>query len=118
MSLIFSLVEFLIFGIITLDTLGFIVAYKKKPQNADHDDYTRVCFTWVFVLAIRTLMCCGSTGFFAGIFSLVALAAKVYVTIPKIGGANKVYTMLFKEAFVQKQIKSIQEKFMPKAASS
>jgi hypothetical protein len=107
MSFLLQLAEFVLLSIVTLDTLGFIAELRKNSAKTDKRDYVRVCFTWVFLLALRSLacgLCC--CGYFGGLFKMLFFGGKVYVSVPAIGGTETLYNLLveqnvLKEYFTQ-----------------
>jgi hypothetical protein len=104
MSFLLNLAELLLMGIVALDTLGFIVNNRKNPQSSDVKDFTRLCFTWVFFLVLRAVICGSCGGFFGAILYYVAFAAKVYISVPVLGGTEKLYNMLLEQNVVKHYI--------------
>jgi hypothetical protein len=100
MSFLLILGDFLLTFIVAIDTLGFIVNNRKNPSKSDQKDYVRLCFTWAFHFALKSLVCGSCTGFFGKLFAIIALAAKAYVSIPVLGGAQKLYSTLIEQNLV------------------
>lgn len=97
MSWLLCIVEHLLLSLLAIDTLGFIVQNRKNPNSTSQQDYLRVCFTWVFFLALQSLVCSSCGGFLGGIFNFLAFLAKVYITVPMFRGTEKMYTMLIEQ---------------------
>lgn len=87
-------VEFFLFVVLSYDTLGYIVANNKDKSNSD--DYSRLIFTWVF-----SNILCGASCFlgWAPLSAEVFLLLKIYITLPVLGGANKIKAKLMDENF-------------------
>jgi len=98
MSFLFQLAEFVLLSVLALDTLGFLAELRKNSSKADRKDYVRLCFTWVFFLVLRALSChtC-CMGYFSGLFKMLFFAAKVYITVPLLGGTEILYTLLVEQ---------------------
>ncbi len=115
MSFIFNLGEIVLMVLLSLDTLGFVYQNRKNPQGVNQKDYFRLCFSWIFFLALRCLFCLVCClGFFSGIFQIVGFAAKAFVTIPMLNGSEIVYTKLVEEnvarGYVQQVVNIVKEK--------
>ena len=108
MSFLFSFLEILMMVVVSLDTLGFIVQNKNSSRSTDNKDFSRICFTWVFLLVIRSVFC-GSccSGFLGTIVGLLSLFLKIYVSIPALKGTETVYSKLFEEKLPQKYFSQI-----------
>lgn len=118
---LFCLIDKILIVLLALDTLG-LCQQIRKSKNVDEKDYSRVCFTWIFFFAIRALTCCSCKGFLATVFQLIGLAGKVFVSIPLLGGTNKIYTLLVEQnkgaEYLQKGIDFIKAKISPPAPSA
>jgi len=98
MSFLTNFGEILLLVFLTIDTLGFIAHNRKNPVSSNQKDYFRLCLSWAFFLAIRTLFPASiGIGFINNFLELISLAAKAYVTIPILNGAEKVYTQLVEQ---------------------
>jgi len=98
MSFLLQVAEFVLLTIVTLDTLGFIAELRKNSAKSDRRDYVRLCFTWLFLLTLRSfscLLCC--CGYFGGLFKMLFFAGKVYVSVPAIGGTETLYNLLVEQ---------------------
>lgn len=118
MAFLFCLIDFLVLGLMSLDTLSLLNQIRKKGQT-DKQDYTRVIFTWIFVLTIRFLTCCSCTGLIANFFKLLGTVAKVYLALPILRGTNTVYDFLIEkkngEKYMNKAIEIFKTYAMPPA---
>jgi hypothetical protein len=97
MAFLLNLVELLLLGIVALDTLGFIAQNRKAPLNSNSKDFTRVCFTWVFFLTLRSLTCASCGGVLGSFYGMLLLLGKAYVSIPLFRGTEKLYNCLIEE---------------------
>jgi hypothetical protein len=104
MGYIFSILEIVLLALLSFDTLGFLVAQKKNNANVNISDYHRLCFTWVFFFALRAICPCGN-GFFSNIVQMLTLFAKAYITIPMLGGTEKLYRSIVEENIFSQYIK-------------
>lgn len=118
MVFLFCLVDFLVLALMSLDTLSLLNQMKKKGQT-DQQDYTRVIFTWIFVLTVRCLTCCSCTGSVANFFKLLGMVAKVYLALPILGGTNTVYDFLIEKGngakYFNKAVELVKTYTMPPA---
>lgn len=105
MALLFGLLDLVLLGLVALDTLGFLVQLRKRPESADINDYKRLCFTWVFLLAIRSITCCSCSGILGNFICMLSLLAKAYVSIPMLRGTDKLYNILIEQNYVGNSIK-------------
>jgi hypothetical protein len=105
MSFLWNLIELILLTVVALDTLGYVVENRKNPEKSSLKDYTRLCFTWVFFLILRSMSCCGCSGYFGSLWGMAMLAGKVYVSIPLLGGSEKMYNMLIEENVAKKYFK-------------
>jgi hypothetical protein len=114
MSFILNLGEIVLMVLLSIDTLGFVAQNRKNPEGVNQKDYFRLCFSWIFFLVLRQLFACACFGFLSNLIQLVAFAAKAFVTIPMLNGAETVYTKLVEEniarAYVEKAINMVKEK--------
>ena len=101
MSFIFSLFDVVLTTIMLFDTLGIIYQFRKEG-NVDSKEYRRLCFSWIFFLAISSLFSCSWKGFFGTLIRLIILAAKIYVTIPILGGTLKIHKFLIEDGNAEK----------------
>ena len=97
MSFLLNFGELLLLVLVSVDTLGFIAQNRKNPSNSDSKDYLRLCFTWVFFLVIRSLICSSCGGFIGNALYFAAFLAKVYISIPALGGALKLYSVIVEQ---------------------
>jgi hypothetical protein len=97
MSFLLQVAEFVLLSIVTLDTLGFIAEYRKNSARSERNDYVRLCFTWVFFLALRSFSCFLCCGYFGGLFKMLFFGAKVFVSVPAIGGTETLYNLLVEQ---------------------
>ena len=94
MSFLFGLFDFMLAGIMLFDTLGLIYQFRKDPSSVNEEEYVRICFSWILFLGIWTLFSCSWKGFFGTLIRLIFLVAKMFVTIPKLGGTKKIHKFL------------------------
>jgi len=94
MSFLYSLFDLVLLLVVTFDTLGFVAQNRKNPSASDARDFRRLCFTWVFYLAVRSLLCTSCTGFLGSLFGLASLVAKAYISVPLLRGTETLYTQL------------------------
>ena len=99
MRFIFVLFDVLLTLIMLFDTLGLIYQFRKS--TVDPKEYVRICASWILFLTICSLFSCSWNGFFGTLIGLLILAAKIYVTIPILGGANKIITYLLEEGRIE-----------------
>ena len=90
MSFLYGLVDLLLTALITLDTLGLVGQYRKKTSTTTKD-YTRVCFTWIFYLTLKSLTPNVGEGYMGTIIGILFLLGKLYVTLPILGGTMMIY---------------------------
>ena len=95
MTFFFSLLDVVLTSLMLFDTLGIIYQFRKS--TVDPKEYVRICYSWIFFLTICTLFSCNWKGFFGTLIRLLILAAKVYVTIPILGGTNKIHNYLIEQ---------------------
>ena len=93
MSFIFGLFDVVLTTIMLFDTLGIIYQFRKEG-TVKPEEYRRLCFSWILFLTICSLFSCSCKGFFGTLIRLIILAAKIFVTIPILGGTNKIYDFL------------------------
>ena len=94
MSFLTSFAELVLLLLVTVDTLGFIAQNRKNPSSSDPRDFRRLCFTWIFFLAVRSLLCISCAGFLGSFVGLVSLVAKAYISLPMLRGTETLYTQL------------------------
>ena len=109
MSFLFGLCDFLLAGIMLFDTLGLIYQFRKEPSSVNEKEYIRVCFSWILFLGIWTLFSCSWKGFFGTLIRLIFLIAKMFVTIPKLGGTNKIHKFLVVDGKGEEYFKKVVE---------
>lgn len=90
MSFLYSLIDLILTTLIVLDTLGLVVQYSQK-KSADSKDYTRVCFTWLFFLTLKSFTLNDGEGYFRKTLILLFLLAKIFVVLPILGGTMLIY---------------------------
>ncbi len=98
MSFLFQLAEFVLLSVVALDTLGFVAEIRKNAAKQDRRDFLRLCFTWVFFLVLRSFSCATCClGYFGGLLRMLFFAAKVYISVPAIGGTETLYNVLIEQ---------------------
>ena len=108
MSFIFGLLDVVLTAVMLFDTLGIIYQFRKNiPVNPK--EYIRICFSWILFLAICSLFSCDRKGFFGTLIRLIILFSKIFVTIPKLGGTNKIHQYLIEEGNAEKYYKKVVE---------
>ena len=90
MSFLYAIVDLLLTTLITLDTLGLVGQYRKKTSTTT-EDYTRVCFTWIFFLTLKSFTPTAGEGFFIKLIRILFLLGKVFVVLPLLGGTMMIY---------------------------
>jgi hypothetical protein len=117
MAFLFGLIEIILLAIVVLDTLGFLIQNKRKPDDSNPHDYNRLIFTWTFFFVFKALTCCSGSGLISGFFALLGLLAKAYISIPLLGGTQKLYDVLVRDnsfgIAAKKYIHLIKEKLNP-----
>ena len=78
MSLLFGFIDLLLTTLITLDTLGLVGQFRQK-KTPDSKDYTRVCFTWILYLTLKSFTPNDGEGTLRKILLLIFLFAKIFV---------------------------------------
>jgi hypothetical protein len=106
MTLFFNLVEIVLLSFLAIDTLGFI-AENRKWSRMDGKDYLRICFNWVFFLIFRTISCSTCSGIIGHFYGMLMLLAKLYVTVPLLGGTEKLYDLVIEKNVLPSYIKDI-----------
>lgn len=121
MAFIFFLVDTLVLALMILDTLSLLVQIKKTNKS-ETQDYIRVIFTWIFVLAVRSLTTCSCTGLIANFIKLLGMVAKIYLAVPLLGGSNKLYDFLITQnkgvEYYQKALEIVKAYTMPAAPAA
>ena len=106
MSFIFGLLDVVLTAVMLFDTLGIIYQFRKNiPVNPK--EYIRICFSWILFLAICSLFSCDRKGFFGTLIRLIILFSKIFVTIPKLGGTNKIHQYLIEEGNAKRYYKNM-----------
>ena len=95
MTFFFSLLDVVLTSLMLFDTLGIIYQFRKSTVNPK--EYVRICYSWIFFLIICTLFSCNWEGFFGTLIRFLILCAKIYVTIPLLGGTNKIHNYLIEQ---------------------
>jgi hypothetical protein len=117
MSFILGLVDLLLLVVVLYDTLGFIVHNRKNPLSSNQQDYHRLCFTWIFYLAIRSLICSSCTGYIGSLLYLLSLGAKAYISLPMLHGTEKLYTLLVEQNVVRHYLEGLAQNLKQKVAT-
>jgi hypothetical protein len=100
MSILCYVVDLLLTTIVAIDTLGLVNASRKDSSSVTPQDVYRLCLVWASFAILNSLQCC-SCGIIGSLIGLIALGAKVWIALPKLGGANKVQTMIENGQFNQ-----------------
>ncbi|MCQ2821153.1 MAG: hypothetical protein MJ252_28165 [archaeon] len=96
MGFFYYLVDAVLSVLLSLDTLALIYQIRKDGK-CEKEDYTRVSFTWVLFIFLKSIFTCAGKGFLCNLFGMIGLILKVAVVIPKLGMSNKVYKKLIEE---------------------
>ena len=96
MSFLFTILDLVLTTVLLFDTLGLVYIYRKKG-DCDGREYTRVCLSWFLFITISNVLSCNWLGFIGTLVRLLIFAAKVFVTIPLLGGTMKLYNYLIEE---------------------
>lgn len=102
MAFLICLIDIILLVIHSLNTLG-LVHQIRKTNSCKDVDFLAVCFTWILYFAFHPFTTCTCEGFFASFFRLIGILGKIYVVIPLLGGALKLYD-IFVEKGKAKQI--------------
>ena len=113
MSILLYFVDLLVTALVTLDTLGFIVN-SRKSKEGDAKDFYRICFTWASFMVINMLCCSSCTGTLGFLWNFVLVSMKIFVGIPKTGGAEKMNNTLVEQNMAVQYAKSLYEMVMQK----
>jgi hypothetical protein len=109
MSLLVFAIDLILTAIIAIDTLGLVVASRKSSVNPH--DIRRVCFIWASFIVLNWFgSCCG---IFGTLLSFVGLAAKIWISLPKLGGADKLQHMIVNgdvSKYAQAAVEMVQSK--------
>ena len=116
MSFVFGLLDFVLTTVLLFDTLGLIYQFRKS-MSIDPNEYVRICFSWILFLTISSLFSCERKGFLGTLIRLIILAAKVYVTIPILGGTMKIHKYLIDDGNAEKYIKKYSDMINSKVCS-
>lgn len=108
MSFLFKLFDILLTAVLCFDTLGLVYQFRKSPPTTN-TEYLRVIYSWVFFIIICYLFTCNCKGFIGTLINFVILGAKVFVTIPLIGGTMKIHKYLIEDGNLEKYYKKAKE---------
>ena len=97
MSLLFNFLDLVLILIMLYDTLGLIYQFRKSKESVNTQEFIRISFSWILFLTIYNTFSCSWKGFFGTLIRLILFAAKVYVTIPLLGGSLKLHKILIEE---------------------
>ena len=97
MSLLFNFLDLVLILIMLYDTLGLIYQFRKSKESVKPKEFIRISFSWILFLTIYNTFSCSWKGFFGTLIRLILLAAKVYVTIPLLGGSLKLHKILIED---------------------
>ena len=97
MSLLFNFLDLVLILIMLYDTLGLIYQFRKSKESVKSQEFIRISFSWILFLKIYNTFSCSWKGFFGTLIRLILFAAKVYVTIPLLGGSLKLHKILIEE---------------------
>ena len=95
MSFIFSFLNSVLTLIMLFDTLGIIYQFRKSSVKTT--EFTRVWVSWLLFLTISSTFSCSRKGFIGTLIRLIILSAKVYVTIPILGGSLRIHKYLIED---------------------
>ena len=109
MTFVFCVFDILLTTIMLFDTLGLIYQFRKSEESVCHKDYIRICFSWILYLTISNLFSCSRKGFLGTLIRLIILLAKIFVTIPKIGGTNTIFKYLIEDKKAEEFYNKISE---------
>ena len=106
------LLQYLLLLVLSFDTLGFIVNHNKtKDQGpASVNDYSRLVFSWVYVLTLKSLncwLCC------VPLIDELVLGGIIYVTLPLLQGTQKLNSMVLGGEGVQALIDLVINRIVP-----
>ena len=108
MSFVFGLLDFVLSAVLLFDTLGLIYQFRKQ-MSVDPKEYVRICFSWILFLTICSLFSCERKGFFGTLIRLIIFASKAFVTLPILGGTDKVHKYLIDDGNADKYINKVSE---------
>ena len=97
MSLLFNFLDLVLILIMLYDTLGLIYQFRKSKESVKPQEFIRIYFSWILFLTIYNTFSCSWKGFFGTLIRLILFAAKVYVTIPLLGGSLKLHKILIED---------------------
>ncbi len=86
----YYIIDFFLFTVLAYDTLGYLVTVNRGGK-VEKEDYGRLIFTWIFTLEIKCI--CSMFSFLPLSTELFTLL-NIYVTLPVVGGSNKLKKML------------------------
>jgi hypothetical protein len=85
-----TILDLLLTSIIAVDTLGLVVASRKG--NASTEDMRRNCLIWTCFIVLNALSC--DCWYLGTLLSLLGLVVKVWISVPRLGGADKLHQMI------------------------
>lgn len=90
------LLQYLFLLVLSYDTLGFIVNFNKTLDSSSSTlgDYSRLVYSWVFVLSLKSLnclLCC------VPLIDEIVLLGIIYFTLPVLKGTEKANAFLLKQ---------------------
>lgn len=86
--------QYLFVLVLSYDTLGFIVQLSKNKEQASVQDYSRLVFSWVYVLSLKSLnclLCC------VPLIDDLILGGIVFFTLPVLRGTEKANAFLLND---------------------
>jgi len=95
--IIYYMIEFLLFTVLSYDTLGYLRTINKN-KDASKEDYSRLVFTWIFQFSLcylSCMLCC------LPLIAELSLVAKIFITIPLLQGTNRVKKIIFEDQIIQ-----------------
>lgn len=108
MSFILHFLDFVLFAVLAYDTMSFLYYLRKKAESAPMlADYSRLCYTWIFYFALRSLGCCCCGGFIGGLFHLVLVIARAFIILPILNGAEMAKSALIDRNIAAKYVKEL-----------
>jgi hypothetical protein len=112
MAIVVFVLDLLINALVVVDTLGLVVATRKNPDAVNTHDMERVCFTWICFAILTPMLCC-TCGIIGTILSFIAIVAKLWIGLPKLGGSETIYKMVYAGG-LNHYVRSIQDIFTEK----
>ena len=88
------LLEYSLLLILSFDTLGFIINHNKTKDESENSvkDYSRIVFSWIFVLSLKSLNCS-----IIPLIDEIVLAGIIFFSLPILHGSEKASNFLFRE---------------------